>query len=62
MVPPGGVLTTEHLQAGPVQSGDLLLSLVQSPTSMFAMLVDDEANLTWASQRRFGFYMKPWGR
>ena len=46
----------------PVQSGDLLLSLVQSPTSMFAALVDDEANMTWAEQTPFrGFYMKPWG-
>ena len=50
MVPPGGVLDNGAPAGWPVQSGDLLLSLVQSPTSMFATLVDDEANLTWAAQ------------
>ena len=62
MVPPGGVLDNGAPAGWPVQSGDLLLSLVQSPTSMFATLVDDEANLTWAAQTPYrGFYMKPWG-
>ena len=61
MVPPGGVLDNGGPADLPVQSGDLLLSLVQSPTSMFAALVDDEANMTWAEQTPFrGFYMKPW--
>ena len=62
MVPPGGVLDNGGSADLPVQSGDLLLSLVLSPTSMFAALVDDEANMTWAEQTPFrGFYMKPWG-
>lgn len=61
MVPPGGVLDNGVPADLPVQSGDMLLSLVQSPTSMFAALVDDEANMTWAEQTPFrGFYMKPW--
>ena len=61
MVPPGGVLDNGGPADLPVQSGDLLLSLVLSPTSMFAALVNDEANMTWAEQTPFrGFYMKPW--
>ena len=62
MVPPGGLLDNGAPANWPVQSGDLLLSLIQSPTSMFATLVDEEANMTWAEQTPFrGFYMKPWG-
>ena len=62
MVPTGGLLDNGAPANWPVQAGDLLLSLIQSPTSMFATLVDEEANMTWAEQTPFrGFYMKPWG-
>ena len=62
LVPPGGVLSNGAPANLPVAPGDLLLSPVQSPTSMFHVLVDDEANMTWAEQTPFrGFFMKPWG-
>ena len=62
LVPPGGVLASGDPANWPVQSGDLLLSPVQSPTSMFATLVNESANMSWAELTPFrGFYMKPWG-
>ena len=53
LVPPGGVLSNGAPANLPVAPGDLLLSPVQSPTSMFHVLVDDEANMTWAEQTLF---------
>ena len=62
LVPPGGVDSSGAPADLPVQSGDLLLSTVQSPTNMFASVVDEDANMIWAEQTPFrGFYMKPWG-
>lgn len=62
LVPPGGVLSNGAPANLSVAPGDLLLSPIQSPTSMFHVLVDDEANMTWAEQTPFrGFFMKPWG-
>ena len=52
MVPPGGVLDNGGSADLPVQSGDCFVTR-QSPTSMFAALVDDEANMTWAEQTPF---------
>ena len=60
-VPSGGVLPDGTPAGLPVQPGDLLLSLIESPTSMFAGLMNEEAELFWAEQTPFrGFYMKPW--
>ncbi|MGB1384190.1 MAG: arylsulfotransferase family protein [Flavobacteriales bacterium] len=60
-VPPGGLLADGAPAGFPVQEGDLLLSLIENPTSMFAGLMNDEAELHWAEQTPFrGFYMKPW--
>jgi hypothetical protein len=60
-VPPGGVLADGSPADYPVEPGDLLLSLIQSPTNMFAALMNEEAEVHWAEQTPFrGFYMKPW--
>ena len=60
-VPPGGVLPDGSSAGLPVQEGDLLLSLIKSPTAMFSGLMNEEAELHWAEQTPFrGFYMKPW--
>lgn len=60
-VPPGGLVADGAPAGLPVQEGDLLLSLIESPTSMFVGLMNDEAELHWAEQTPFrGFYMKPW--
>lgn len=60
-VPPGGLLADGEPAGLPFQEGDLLLSLIESPTSMFVGLMNDEAELHWAEQTPFrGFYMKPW--
>lgn len=61
LVPPGGVMPDGTPAGYPVEPGDLLLSLIQSPTNMFAALMNEEAELHWAEQTPFrGFYMKPW--
>lgn len=60
-VPPGGVLADGTPAGYPVEPGDLLLSLIESPTNMFAGLMDEDSDLHWAEQTPFrGFYMKPW--
>jgi hypothetical protein len=61
LVPPGGV-DENGLPAGlPVQSGDVLLSMIQSPTSMYACVMGETSELVYAEQTPFrGFYMKPW--
>ena len=61
LVPAGGMDDEGNPAGLEVQEGDVLLSLVQGPTSMFAALLNDSAQLTWAEQTPFrGFYMKPW--
>ena len=61
LVPPGGVLMDGSPANLPVQPGDLLLSLIYSPTSMYTGLMDEEMALPWAALTPFrGFYMKPW--
>ena len=62
MVPAGGVDENGQPAGLPVQSGDVLLSMVQSPTSMYAcVMVDETSELVYAEQTPFrGFYMKPW--
>ena len=61
MVPSGGELADGSPANYPVAPGDLFLSLIQSPTNMFAALMNDEAEVHWAEQTPFrGFYMKPW--
>lgn len=61
LVPAGGLDADGNPADLQVQPGDVLLSLVQGPTSMFAALLNDSAQLTWAEQTPFrGFYMKPW--
>ncbi|MDA0728921.1 MAG: aryl-sulfate sulfotransferase [Bacteroidetes bacterium] len=61
LVPPGG-LNADGSSAGlPVDPGDLLLSLIETPTSMFASVMNADAEFVWAEQTPFhGFYMKPW--
>jgi hypothetical protein len=44
-VPPGGVLADGSPADYPVEPGDLLLSLIQSPTNMFAALMNEEAEV-----------------
>lgn len=62
LVPPGGLLADGTPADYPVQPGDLLLSLIESPTNMFSALMNEDAELFWAHQSPFrGFYMKPWG-
>ena len=59
--PPGGVLPNGESANLPVEPGDLMLSLIESPTNMFAALMNEEAEVHWAQQTPFrGFYMKPW--
>ena len=61
MVPPGGLDENGQPAGLPVQSGDVLLSMVQSPTSMHACVMDETSELVYAEQTPFrGFYMKPW--
>ena len=61
LVPPGGLLEDGTSAGLPVEPGDLLLNLIQSPTSMYTALMDEEADLHWAELTPFrGFYMKPW--
>ena len=61
IVPPGGVDENGQPAGLPVQSGDVLLSMVQSPTSMHACVMDETSELVYAEQTPFrGFYMKPW--
>ena len=52
-VPPGGVLPDGSSAGLPVQEGDLLLSLIESPTAMFSGLMNEEAELHWAEQTPF---------
>lgn len=62
IVPPGGVLEDGSSGSWPVQSGDILLSMVQSPTSMYACAMNESGELVTAEHTPFrGFYMKPWG-
>ena len=61
LVPAGGVLEDGSPANLPVQEGDLLLSLIESPTSMHAALMNEELEMTWSELTPFrGFYMKPW--
>ena len=61
IVPSGGVDENGQPAGLPVQSGDVLLSMVQSPTSMYACVMDATSELVYAEQTPFrGFYMKPW--
>lgn len=61
LVPAGGVLADGSPANLPVQEGDLLLSLIESPTSMHAALMNEELEMTWSELTPFrGFYMKPW--
>ena len=59
IVPSGGVDENGQPAGLPVQSGDVLLSMVQSPTSMYACVMDatSERCTIDAISR---FYMKPW--
>ena len=61
IVPPGGVDENGQPAGLPVQSGDVLLSMVQSPTSMYACVMNETSEFVYAEQTPFrGFYMKPW--
>ena len=61
IVPAGGVDENGQPAGLPVQPGDVLLSMVQSPTSMYACVMDETSELVYAEQTPFrGFYMKPW--
>jgi hypothetical protein len=61
LVPPGGLNPDGTSAELPVMPGDLLFSLVQTPTAMFASVMNEDLEYVWAAQSPFrGFYMKPW--
>ena len=62
IVIPAGGLNEDGTSAGlAVQEGDLLMSIVDNPIDMHAVVVDENANQVWSSHTPYrGFYMKPW--
>ncbi|MDA0946139.1 MAG: aryl-sulfate sulfotransferase [Bacteroidetes bacterium] len=61
LVPPGGLNADGSSAELPVDPGDLLLSLIENPTSMYAAVMNADAEFIWAESTPYrGFYMKPW--